>query len=169
MSLSVPILTNRVPGIYHIGEAAEKAYREFSLMRTASQRVVSRFLSQPLSREAIQWLKAWSFSHNPPRLTTELIREFTRFRPSHPVKLYRFEKAPEDAHKKQLRSFTYERGMVEFMAETDAQEGGHGEILEEIVTPSRILVDLTRLPSPWTGGSGANALLNEVVVTQKPI
>jgi hypothetical protein len=114
-----------------------------------------------LSPAAIAWLHQCSFSDMTKPPTPEVVAELSKYRPRSAVRLYRFEATPETARLKKLRSFTYEQGMVEFMAETDEQQGGHGEIVVEMVYPSRILVDMTKLPSAIKEG-----LLNEVIVSR---
>lgn len=119
-----------------------------------------------LSKETLAWLRTWTWdwSKGSPVPSPKVIRELAPYRPKHPVKLYRFESDPAQAKNKAMRSFTYERGMVEFMAETDEQEGGRGVVIEMRVDPKFILVDMTLLPPGLQP-----EVLNEVVVSRTPI
>jgi 2'-5' RNA ligase len=123
-------------------------------------KIKNHVAKKPLSKEAYEWLHSWSFTRIAPKLTDQLIKEFSQYKPSTPVKLYRAEDVTS-SETKTLKSWTYEKGMTEFMQEVAEQEGHPDKIVirEEIIDPVDILIDFTKLPDDLKGD-----FLNEVIV-----
>ena len=136
--------------------------------RDVSERVARSYLAaQPvLPARSMSWMMKWSWGQESepfPREAPEWLLEDTEpFRPKHPVTLYRWSDHPEDESKKFLRSFTHDRGMVEFMQESKEQDGQTGEIIEELVHPEYVLIDTTTLPPRQ-----AKEFINEVIVMRR--
>lgn len=113
-----------------------------------------------------QWLVDWSWgpTKDLPRRPPDYVIEDTElFRPSHPVRLWRWSDHPETERHKFLRSFTHQQGMVEMMQVAAEQEGRGGEIIEEVVHPRYVLVDLTLVPQPQR-----DDFVDEVIVMREP-
>ena len=117
-------------------------------------------MAPALSKASDRWLEDWTFTtlRGAKKLPTQkMLQEFAIYRPTAPVRLYRYCRAGEAAEAKMnLRSFTHSREVVEFMLETNE---GQGEIIETLVDPKNIVVDFTQLPR-------AADFLDEVIVSR---
>ena len=107
-----------------------------------------------LSRQSFDWITDWSWKAKggmEKEPSEKVKKELSRFKPSHPVLLYRGTKDTiANENKKKYRSFSYQRGYAESIAEVGdfhIEDGNEGCVIEQTVSPEDILVDITKIPN----------------------
>src|SRR4030042_3633512 len=101
------------------------------------------FYKEPELKNVEKFLEEWTFTKHA-NLTPEIEQELSKYRPEQPVKLYRANKIGTN---RPLQSWTYEKGLADAIVE---YEKGY-ELLERVVKPEEILVDISKLPAGLKG------------------
>lgn len=100
--------------------------------------------------EVKQWLDRWVWAEKKGEIPLiplkEVVEYLSRFKPKHPVLLYRCQLKDEPPGKV-LVSYTHNKEMAESMAETNRELTGKEHIVvTDVISPKKILVDFTMLP-----------------------
>ena len=110
-----------------------------------------------LSAKTMRWLHEWMWGSTYPAIPRSVLDEVAPYRPTTPVNVCRYAEDVKTEHKKYLRSFSYDRELVDFMLEVNET----GKVYCDVFDPKNIVVDFTRLPG-WEKGE----FLNEVIVSR---
>lgn len=99
-----------------------------------------------MDKKLKRWLHEWTWTKNPLPLTKDIEHLSKPYRPNKPVLLYRVE--TKHSSKAPLQSWTYEKGMADFMLETAEQTGNKEglHIVQKVIHPKSILIDISKLP-----------------------
>ena len=140
-----------------IGPADEE--RDSGGKWTSSDDPVEKLVKSGVSRDAANWLHSWTFKHDAGTLTPEIEKELSKYRMTGIHKLFRAELPGKGSwKKKRFSSWTYKRGLAEFIKESDPRY----RVISRFAGPSDSLVDFTKLPN-------ASDFLNEVIVKNPKI